>query len=203
MTDQELQEHLASMSTPELAWRFYAYEIELKKRAPLDSKHIPAEEFIGQDDAVEAVFAAAISKQSLLLIGPANCGKTMLRCIASRIRPTLIIGECRPDDTVKRCYDGAFDMNASNLDLLLLGDGKPTLTDANWAKSYWSPISAIEGTANDFIVEFGKCATRIEKVLKWAGAFAALRRSSVIGVGHAKKAAGMVLRAEVMFSDER
>lgn len=203
MNDQELQDHLASLSTPELAWRYYAYEVELKKRSPLDAKHIEAEEFIGQEDAVEAVFAAAIAKQSLLLIGPTNCGKTMLRCIASRIRPTLIIGECRPGDTVKRCYDGAFDMNASNLDLLLLGDGKPTLTDANWAKSYWSPISAIDDYANDFIVEFGKGATRIQRVLKWAGAFAALQRSSVIGVGHAKKAASMVLRAEEMFSYER
>lgn len=203
MNDQELQDHLASLTTPELAWRFYVYEIELKKRAPLDSKHIPAEDFIGQEDAVEAVFAAAIAKQSLLLVGPENCGKTMLRCIASRIRPTLLISECRPGDTVKRCYDGAFDMQASDLDLLLLGDGKPTLTDANWAKSYWSPISAIDETANDFIVDFGKCASRIQRVLKWAGAFAALQRSSVIGVGHAKKAAGMVLRAEEMFSNER
>ena len=190
-SDEDLKRHLAEIPTPRMAMLMHAYSDELSRRAcwlpkmrTSDLKH--------QEQALRVVMAAAISRQSVLLIGPPKCGKTMLKHLTNASRSDVVIDEVREGECVKTRFDGAVSMQPVELDDLIFGESRYVPEGVIWAKSHWASILDIDPLALDWLTSVNMQPADVERVLRWARALAALDRSRPANISHVREAVSIV-----------
>ena len=169
----------------------HAYREELSRRAcwipemrTSDLRH--------QERALRVVMAAAISRQSVLLIGPPKCGKTMLKHLTNANRSEVVIDEAREGDRVKTRFDGAVSMQPVELDDLMFGESRDVPDGVIWAKSHWAPVLGVDPLALDWLTSKDMQPDDVERVLHWARALASLDRSRPANISHVREAVSIV-----------
>lgn len=191
MNDVEFKDHLRSLTTSRMAMLMHAYKEELNRRAAWATPKRTSE-LVGQDASLRAVMAAAISKQSLLLLGPPKCGKTMLREIAQANSPHTVIAELQDGRRSTCRYDGAIRMRPVNLDALMFAETREVPEGVIWSKSLWSPVLDIDSLALEWLESIGLPPKDQDRAKAWASALAALDRARPAGMSHVREAVEMV-----------